>query len=177
MSKYFAGIGSRNTPSPILELMARITEELCAQGYILRSGGAKGADTAFQNGAPEDQMEIYLDEMHPKKQCTDGWYNVRYLDNLDDAIDLAEDHHPAWNRLGKKAKALITRNTYQVLGMDLNTPSEFVICWTPDGSEGTTTRETGGTGQAIRIAKKRGIKVLNLANQSTLDYVKVWLGL
>ena len=61
--------------------------------------------------------------------------------------------------------------------MDLNTPSEFVICWTPDGSEGTTTRETGGTGQAIRMAKKRGIKVMNLANQSTLDYVKVWLGL
>ena len=47
----------------------------------------------------------------------------------------------------------------------------------PDGSEGTTTRETGGTGQAIRMAKKRGIKVMNLANQSTLAYVKVWLGL
>ena len=127
MSKYFAGIGSRETPPEIQTLMAQITEELCSQGYILRSGGAKGADTAFQTGAPEDQMEIYLDEMHPKKQCTDGWYNVRYLDNLDEAIELAEEHHPAWNRLGKKAKALIGITLCYNVGQIITAKS--IECW------------------------------------------------
>ncbi len=178
MSKFFAGIGSRKTPADIQILMAQITRELYSQGYILRSGGAVGADTAFQNGVPDgDDMEIYLDALHTNKQCADGWYNVSYLNNLPTATEIAKNIHPAWGRLGERAKALITRNTYQVMGMDLNTPSEFVICWTPDGSEGTTTKETGGTGQAIRLAKRNNIIVFNLANESTLHYIKVWLGL
>lgn len=175
MTQYFAGIGSRKAPPNILAIMTKITQELCNRGYTLRSGGAAGCDTAFQDGAPEDQMEIYLDAMHKRKQCIDGWYNVRYLDNEHEANEIAENHHPAWNKLGAKAKALISRNTYQVLGMDLNTPSEFVICWTPDGATTTTTRESGGTGQAIRLAHKRGIKVFNLQREADLQYILTWL--
>lgn len=178
MSNYFAGIGSRETPDDIQELMVRITSVLYNQGYILRSGGATGADTAFQLGVPDNcEMEIFLDKLHDNKQCGDGFFNVGFFDNLKLAEKIAQRLHPAWDRLGKRAKALITRNTYQILGKDLNTPSEFVICWTPDGAEQTTSAETGGTGQAIRLAKKTDIPVFNLANESTRQYVEVWLGL
>jgi O-acetyl-ADP-ribose deacetylase (regulator of RNase III) len=44
----------------------------------------------------------------------------------------------------------------QVLGARLDTPARFVIAWTSDG------QDTGGTGQAIRIADSLGIPVLNL---------------
>lgn len=52
--------------------------------------------------------------------------------------------------------------------------SRFVICWTPDGATEAdhTGRETGGTGQAIRIANIMGIPVYNLKNkecQEALD--------
>lgn len=47
----YAGIGSRQTPDDILELMHRIGSTLAINGFTLRSGGAVGADTAFEQGA------------------------------------------------------------------------------------------------------------------------------
>lgn len=61
--------------------------------------------------------------------------------------------------IGQKADAsaaLISRNTYQILGHDGVDPSDAVLCWTPHGSG------SGGTGQAIRIARHVGIPVVDL---------------
>lgn len=48
---------------------------------------------------------------------------------------------------------------------------DFVICWTPDGAEGEAecSRETGGTGQAIRLASRWGVPVVNLARPGALE--------
>lgn len=54
----YAGIGSRETPRSILDLMTAIARKLEALGYTLRSGGATGADTAFEEGV-ERLKEIY----------------------------------------------------------------------------------------------------------------------
>jgi len=43
-----------------------------------------------------------------------------------------------------------------LFGKDLNTPVEFIVCWTKSG------KVTGGTGQALRIAKYYDIKVYNM---------------
>lgn len=48
------------------------------------------------------------------------------------------------------------RNGCQVLGLELDKPSNMVICYTPDGLP------SGGTGQAIRIAESYRIPVINL---------------
>lgn len=39
-SMTYAGIGSRNTPEPVLALMQRCATRLEVLGYTLRSGGA-----------------------------------------------------------------------------------------------------------------------------------------
>jgi hypothetical protein len=49
--KYYAGIGSRETPSDVCSQMTELAKQLDAENWILRSGGAKGADSAFENGA------------------------------------------------------------------------------------------------------------------------------
>jgi hypothetical protein len=51
----------------------------------------------------------------------------------------------------------------QVLGNYGNDPVEFVICWTSNG------KDSGGTGQAIRIAKAFDIPVFNLYNKEDKD--------
>jgi len=38
--------------------MTKIAQRMSEKGFVLRSGGAKGADEAFENGAGE--KEIYL---------------------------------------------------------------------------------------------------------------------
>ena len=51
--KTWAGIGSRITPLEIQKEMTKISMFLYKHGYTLRSGGAKGADTAFEKGSLE----------------------------------------------------------------------------------------------------------------------------
>jgi predicted Rossmann fold nucleotide-binding protein DprA/Smf involved in DNA uptake len=44
MTKYYAGIGSRETPKDICDIMTQLAIKLANNGWVLRSGGAKGAD-------------------------------------------------------------------------------------------------------------------------------------
>lgn len=44
---FYTGIGSRQTPPEILKMMTKIATQLESKGWVLRSGGAEGADEAF----------------------------------------------------------------------------------------------------------------------------------
>jgi len=162
--KYYAGIGSRGTPPEILSFMTDIANFLSDTGYILRSGGAPGADTAFEAGVPDPtKKEIYL----PWKGFNgNGSHRYRVTDA---ALKLASEFHPAWDKLSYGARKLMGRNGYQVLGFDLSTPSDFLICWTRDG------KLLGGTSQAIKIAWSRDIPVYNLFLDPARNKIKSWI--
>ena len=51
-NKYYTGIGSRDTPMPIMYLMDRVATYIGSKGYTLRSGAAAGAASAFEKCAP-----------------------------------------------------------------------------------------------------------------------------
>ncbi len=138
MSKYYAGIGSRETPSNILSKMHKYAIRLQNNGYTLRSGGASGADTAFE-------YNITNKEIFKADDCTIQ------------AMELASQYHPAWDRCNDYVRKLHGRNMMILLGADLQTPVNFVICWTPNG------KITGGTGQAMRTAIHYKIRIFNLA--------------
>jgi len=152
MKTFYAGIGSRETPDNIGILMKDIASELERIGYTLRSGGANGADSFFESGVKhKDNKEIYI----PWKGFNDSdseLYNCTL-----EAFELADKYHPSFKKLSFGAKKLMARNGYQVLGFDLKTPVDFIVCWTPGG------KKVGGTSQAIRIADSMNIKVFNLA--------------
>ncbi len=174
-SNCYTGVGSRETPPEILKRMQNIANVMTFMGLTLRSGGAQGADTAFQRGCEDchGDMEIYL----PWDGFENNWMNARRgdelilaprLPNWDEAMDIAGSIHPAWHRLTEGMIKLHTRNVYQVLGPDLNTPSDFLICWTKDG------RPTGGTATAINLALKHGIMVYNIHDMQALtDLYKI----
>lgn len=149
MKNYYAGIGSRETPKDFLNLFTAVAIFLEKRGCILRSGHAHGADEAFEKGAINS--EIYI-----------PWYGFNGSNSAllprGKSFEIAEKYHPRWDRLGQGAQKLMARNVYQVLGIDLKTPSKFVICWTPNGSG------SGGTGQALRIAKDYNIPIFDCGN-------------
>lgn len=154
----YTGIGSRKTPQDIIFQMEDLAKHLCSCGWVLRSGGAKGADAAFERGSDAAcrKKEIFLPtDIIP-----------------DEAFDIASQYHPTWGGLPAYVKKLHARNVQQVLGENLDLASKFVICWTPDGAEKETTKETGGTGQAIRIANAYNVPVYNLANEGRFDEIK-----
>lgn len=85
--------------------------------------------------------------------------------------------HGGWDYMSEFAQGLHTRNVFQVLGVRLTRPSEFLLCWTPDGAENTTGKHTGGTGTAIRIANRFGVPVFNLKNEDCIERLKSFLGI
>lgn len=160
MRRFYAGIGSRKNPLSVQEKMTEIAETLEVEGFALRSGGAKGADRAFQRGVKNsDNMEIFI-----------PWEGFEGLDSSQPGIflpefdlellDIARSFHPRWGTLSPAAKKLHARNVPQILGRDLKTPVEFAILWTPDG------KIRGGTGQAMRICNHLKIKIFNLHNEN-----------
>lgn len=157
-TKAYAGIGSRRTPPEILDLMVKVGEWLARKGYTLRSGAAQGADAAFERGCDlgNGAKEIFL-----------PWPNFNghksTFNNPDPvAMNMAAGYHPAWGNCSQGARKLHARNVHQILGPGLRSPVKFVICWT-DG--------TGGTEQALRIARHLDIPIFNLYKQEDRDRV------
>lgn len=147
----YAGIGSRITPQSVLFDMTILAKWLSKEGFILRSGKAKGADTAFEKGI--DPSRHHLD-------CE----IFTYKDATEEAIKHASKYHPAWNNCNDYIKQLHGRNSMIMLGENLDNPVKFVVCYTEKA------KEIGGTGQSIRIANDLNIPVFNFYNKSLADF-------
>lgn len=164
MNKYYTLIGSRSTPEDILTLMQKVAAKLNSEGWIVRSGGADGADSCaeqqdiYLNWA----MQIYLpwEGFNGRSSNNRGYINSTKCSTYNDAVKIAEATHPNWKACSKGARALHTRNVYQVLGHSLDTPSKFVICWAEPTSDMVNVK--GGTGTAVRLALQHNIPVINL---------------
>jgi len=156
---YYTGVGARSTPQDILQLMTKIAFKMLNFGYILRSGGAEGADKAFEAGAGNAKTIYYARDATPEAEA------------------IASQFHPAWNKCKPFVRKLHGRNSFQILGINLNEPSTYCICWTPDGA--TTHMErcmrTGGTGTAISIADFYHVPVVNLAIPSHKQHWLTWV--
>ena len=160
----YAGIGSRETPKPFLDFMYLVGLHQGKFGHTLRSGNARGADEAFMRGAIEadGRMEIYLPSPRFGAIQDDNFVSTI----PEEAFEIAEQFHPKWGNVSDFGKRLMARNSMQVLGMDLKTPADFIICYTHDG------KASGGTGQAIRIADAYNIPVFNLKDKEDYALIK-----
>lgn len=143
MKKIYAGIGSRETPPDFLKMMTLLGEILSKNGFLLRSGGAEGADKAFALKSTKNEIFYAKDS------------------NLDCEM-MAESVIPHWSNCKEFARKLHGRNCKIILGADLNNPVDFVICWTKNG------KSIGGTRTGIVLAEKWNIPVFNLALESDL---------
>ena len=161
-NKFYAGIGSRKTPDNILQLMEWIGHYLGARGRVLRSGGAEGADTAFEKGCDgaKGRKEIFLPWKGYNNNPSTLYYKGKEIPNSirDESFELASKYHPAWGNCSYGAKCLLARDGLQVLGRDLKTPVAMVLFWSPNPNH-------GGTSQALRIAKDHGAVIFNLGEK------------
>jgi hypothetical protein len=158
---FYTGIGSRTTPASVLRDMEHIAQGFASKGWVLRSGGAAGADSAFERGAG-DRVQIFL----PWRGFRDS--ASKFTAPSDAAMQLAGRFHPAWEHCSPTARKFHARNAHQILGPDLDSPSSLVVCWTPGGEL------VGGTAQALRMATHYGIPVFNLGSSQGLPALRDW---
>ena len=161
--KIVTGIGSREVPYKYVDWIYDIACYLASNNFKLRSGGALGSDTIFQEafesmGAP---MEIYL----PWDNFENNKVNNidTFLVNNQKCKPYTDKYHPNPSRLSSGAYKLMNRNVHQILGRGLNTPSDLIVCYTDMG------KLVGGTSQAIRIADSLKIPIINVGSMSSYE--------
>ena len=180
--KILTGVGSRETPREILEVMRRVCKKMVLQGYTLRSGGEDGADAycaygwgdAWSEDPEVHDAEIYI-PWNGFNSLKAGGENVVLVQDtgiIQSAHKILKEVHPAFDKLTRGPLALHTRNCFQVLGADLNTKSSIVLAYAKTDSKGNP---MGGTATAINLAKREGIAVRNLYLESDLEKVIKYL--
>ena len=158
----YAGIGARNTPQTMLNAMGGLASNLGRMGFQLRSGGARGADMAFHQGAVKVKAKSIIslpwDGYNGQlKSMSDDMTTYTANEPSEELIAIAKRFHPAWENLSVTIRLFMVRNAEIILGPNCNDPVSFVICWTEQG------KTTGGTGHGIRICDGFDIPVYNLA--------------
>lgn len=174
--KAYAGIGSRSTPKPILLLMQHVAHKLAQQGWTLRSGGAAGADAAFEEGCSfaHGKKEIYIpwQGFSDRRDGQEGAILVREPSVVATATAMAMSLHPAWDNCSRGARALHTRNMYQIMGREMIRSVRFVLYYAPEGIDGLP---TGGTRTAVALAQASAIPTTNLLHKSSQERLEAWL--
>ncbi len=166
-SRYYTGIGSRQTPEVWRDVFATIGTFLHRDyGLILRSGGADGADTFFEKS--KGPKHIYLPSYYFNARCADNQTYFVPSDAITNRNEpIIKQCCAHWDNIKRpKVRNLLLRNMCQILGHD---PiklelSSFVLCWTPNGDH------VGGTRYAISCAELYNIPVFNFGHYTTTNY-------
>ena len=121
------GIGTRKTDKQAFAMLYKIARRMAHQGWELRSGGAIGADTAWERGWDGfDATQIFLSRGTSPviaKNTACGRISD-YGDIWLEAEDIASRIHPRWENLDEISQALHTRNVFQILGLDLQSKTD-----------------------------------------------------
>lgn len=112
-----------------------------------------------------DHWDLPLDEV--------DW---RFPGNQDMRWDWVKEVHPAWDKLSPGARKLHERNIHQLFGIDLADAfikqSKFVLYYALEDKKGNP---KGGTATAVNLAKKTGIRTLNLLHNDNIDILEKFI--
>lgn len=198
MTTYYSGIGSRETPQDVLGIMEDAAFRLARIGCVLRSGKAGGADAAFQLGVQKyclsldkdngeaystGKAEIYIPWNGFGTLNLEDWWDISLTDlnlvmpeQIEPRNAILDEIHPNPTALRAKrgAFALHSRNVHQVLGANIlePRPSHFCLFYASEDKHGNP---KGGTATAVNLAKKHGVKCLNLNTPDRLQTLESFL--
>ena len=152
----------------LAELGVTFTSGLCELGMdgIAQKAYSQAVDLGL---ASESQFEVYVADQYNISRSTLPRKHLAIIRNKDliaETERIASEVHPAWDKCNEWARGMHSRNCHQILGYDLKSPVDAVICWTPDGNV------VGGTSTAIRIALKYNIPVFNLGRPDKDEVVQ-----
>lgn len=157
--EYFKDIKlCHNVCMRLAQLGVTFTSGLCELGMdgIAQKAYSEAVDLGL---ASESQFEVYVADQYNIRRSTLPRKHLAIIRNKDliaETERIASEVHPAWYKCNEWARGMHSRNCHQILGYDLRSPVDAVICWTPNGNI------QGGTATAIRIALKYNIPVFNL---------------
>ncbi|HOK59905.1 MAG TPA: hypothetical protein PK432_02900, partial [Candidatus Dojkabacteria bacterium] len=195
----YAGIGSRQTPQEVLDKMTEVAKYLDDLGYTLNTGktyptklndyliktvhkgNKEAAEKAYKNKQAETERlsKLYGNTVGMDEEGADRAFSAgaskKNLFSPSDKIGqkemkVGEEIHPNWSALSAGAAKLMARNTNQVFGENLDKPVDFVLFYAKEVKG--SIRPEGGTGQAVEMARRKGIPTINMADENWRDQLK-----
>ncbi len=142
----------------LAQLGITFTSGLCELGMdgIAQKAYSQAVDLGL---AKESQFEVYVADQYNIRRSTLPRKHLAIVRNkslIAETERIASEVHPAWDRCNEWARGMHSRNCHQILGYDLQSPVDAVICWTPNG------KVVGGTATALKLSMKAGIPIFNL---------------
>jgi hypothetical protein len=167
--KAYAGITNPDTPPDIVQQIAKLASRLSESGYTCRTSGGSEGDDAFENNSTLSEVHIPWKKFNNKE--------TKFNKNLPEAADLVKPFHPTFDAMKPAVQAIIARGAHVILGQNLQSPVQFVLCWSADGLENAKDRgiKSGFIGIPIALAATNRIPVFNLKNPDALQRLKNWL--
>ena len=170
--KYYTGIGSRDVTEEEFNTMSHLARTFANCDWTLRSGGAQGADSAFELGCAEENghAEIYI----PWKGFGKKFENnncKRYIPSYE-KFNVAKDYLieegiiPWFERMKQGAQKLHGRNYYQCKGLCVD--SSIMVYCADDEKNGVP---KGGTRTAILLAISLDIPTYNIRVKEQYDKI------
>jgi O-acetyl-ADP-ribose deacetylase (regulator of RNase III) len=189
----YTGIGTRDLHRDDSKTLFVYAFLAALGGRGVRSGGADGSDTSFEAGARQAYRFLitnfpelknkglkrnrFISVFLPwngfngrKVDENNGYYSNfgKYPKTEELAIKYRPERSP-YSSLKPAAQSLMRRNSQQIFGEDCEHSTKEVICHTNDG------KDSGGTGQAIRIAWDNNIPVYNYGTPEGKAYIKNYI--
>lgn len=163
--------GSEDIEKKILFVATKLVEE----GFVFRHNGA--SDNKLQNKILEiDNIKVESYLPYPKfnenikKATISNFFELPFK-------YAAELYGQRYNELKKGARAIYASQLQSLLGKECNNPVDFLLCYSPDGSERHPVYEKGkkidytklGTlGFYLKVTDASGIATYNFKNDSSI---------
>lgn len=169
-------VGSRTLTNQDAERIAVIGNLLFQLGVMGASGNALGNDKEWDK-------YLFVQHFLPWDGYNDGFETkdaqMLSIDTCPEALlmearRIAEDHHPAWDRLKRGGRAMHTRNVFQALGTSLS-PETMADLTVYCAEESPARVVKGGTRTAVEISRSYGIPTFNLRFDSDFNELKAIL--
>lgn len=162
--KAYAVSADLDAPKDVLEAFLELAEELEDNGYILRTKGDENVDCELiERLKDSSKVELYL-----------PWENFNDWEEpfipMAGAYEMAWKYHPAWAECDEELKRLHASTSHIIMGKDLKSLVDFLICYTPKGQGEEV------TDQAVRIADTNLIPVFDfgLGIDYTFNQLDTW---
>jgi hypothetical protein len=155
MTTIITCVGSRKAPECFLRIFEEFGNYIRHKEYWARSGHADGIDYAIEKGA-RNRCITYLPWPGFNSKCPELGAIRCKKDINPRALEVVLSHEPYVVKLSDAIKKIKCRNVYQLVGENLDKPSDLVVCWTLRGEP------VGGTGLVIKMARHAEIPIINL---------------
>lgn len=178
MYRAYAGIGDGKTPDDVLEQFSSIAARLSELGYSTRVTGEKPVSNYFEKNSLEKELYLPWSPFEVEGEKLES----KFSKVTTQAIEIMGEHYQAfkgkeWDELKPGVKKIISRNVHLLLGPELKTPVDFLICWTPCGAEKRKdiSARTWFSGPVISLAHAKRIPVFNLKNPDAMKRLNEFL--